>query len=126
MTIKVKSSLLSALMGISFLQGCASKPENISASYISPLTYQNYTCDQLAQEAGRVSTRAAEMAGVQEKKATNDAVAVGVGVVLFWPALFFVKGNRATEAEFSRLKGEMEAIEKAAIQKGCNIQFNRN
>ena len=63
---------------------------------------------------------------MQEKKATNDAVAVGVGVVLFWPALFFIKGNGATEAEVANLKGHMEAIEQASVQKKCGFEFQRS
>jgi hypothetical protein len=40
-----------------------------------------------------VSARAAEASGAQDQKATNDAVATTVGVIVFWPALFMVKGN---------------------------------
>lgn len=102
---------------------CASKPKDIEASYVSPLTYEPYTCEQLAAEAQRISARAAEASGVQQKKAQGDAVAVGVALVLFWPAVFFVKGKGANEAEVARLKGEMEAIEKVSIQKNCGFQF---
>ena len=50
---------------------------------------------------------------------------MGVGLVLFWPSLFFIKGDGATAAELGRLKGEMDAIEQASIQKNCGIQFQR-
>jgi len=103
--------------------GCASSAKDISASYVSPLLYQNLTCEQLSMEAVRVSGRAAELAGVQDNKATKDAVMTGVGIVLFWPSLFFIKGDGATAAEYGRLKGEMDAIEQASIQKNCGIQF---
>jgi hypothetical protein len=46
-------------------------------------------------------------------------------VVIFWPAAFFVGGNEQTIAELARLRGELEAIEQAAIRKKCNIQFQR-
>lgn len=103
--------------------GCASKPRDIEAAYVSPLAYEPYTCEQLGAEAQRISARAASATGAQEKKATGDAVAVGVGLVLFWPALFFIKGKGANEAEIARLKGEMEAVEKVSIQKNCGFQF---
>jgi hypothetical protein len=105
------------------LAGCASKAENIAASYTSPIVYESWSCPQIAQEAARVSSRAAQLAGVQDSKATGDAIATGVGVVLFWPALFFIKGDSTTSAELARLKGEMEAIEAASIKKSCNIKF---
>jgi hypothetical protein len=107
------------------LAACASRSENISAAYVSPMTYQPYSCNQLREEATRVSTRAIQVTGTQDQKATNDAVATGVGVVLFWPALFFIRGDSTTAAELARLKGEMEAIEQASIQKNCGIQFRR-
>ena len=48
-----------------------------------------------------------------------------VGVVIFWPALFFIDGDNQKTAELARLKGEMEALEQASIQKNCGIQFQR-
>ena len=32
---------------------------------------------------------------MQNQKATGDAVAMGVAVVVFWPALFLLKGDGA-------------------------------
>jgi hypothetical protein len=112
--------LISATLIVS---GCAQKSEDISASYVSPLQYQNYSCSQISAEAQRLSGRASEVTGAQNKKATNDAVATGVAVVLFWPAVFFIGGNKENASELARLKGEMEAVEKASIQKNCGIRF---
>jgi uncharacterized protein YceK len=107
------------------MAGCASKSENIAAAYVSPNQYASYTCKMLEEEATRVSSRAIAASGAQDSKATNDAVATGVGVVLFWPALFLIKGEGAGAAEVARLKGEMDAIEQASIQKRCSIQFRK-
>ena len=107
------------------LVGCATSPDNISAAYVSPIQYQSYSCPQLREEATRVSSRAIQVSGVQSSKATTDAVAMTVGVVVFWPALFFLKGDGTTAAEVSRLKGEMDAIEQASIRKKCGIQFQK-
>jgi hypothetical protein len=114
-----------AIAAAVLVSGCATRSDNISAAYVSPIGYQNYTCPQLQQEAARISARASAAIGAQDQKATNDAVATTVGVVLFWPALFFIKGDAASAAEVSRLKGEMEAIEQASVQKRCGIQFQR-
>jgi hypothetical protein len=43
--------------------------------------------------------------------------------VVFWPAAFFVGGDKQTAAELANMKGQMVAIEQASIQKKCNIQF---
>lgn len=102
------------------LVACASKSENISAAYVSPLQYQGYNCNQIRSELSRVSRRVNEVAGVQDSQASKDSVALGVGMVLFWPALFFMIG-KDKEEELARLKGEYEALEQAAIQKDCDV-----
>lgn len=111
------------LVALSILASCATKPENIQAAYVSPTSYERLTCNELKEEAGRVSQRAAAAAGVQTKKAKQDAVATGVAIVVFWPAAFFIKGDGATSAEVARLKGEMQAIEQTSRVKKCDIQF---
>jgi hypothetical protein len=62
--------------------GCASHSSDIAAAYVSPIQYQSFTCAQLSEEAARVSSRAAIANGAQDQKATGDAVATGVGVVI--------------------------------------------
>ncbi len=108
------------------LCGCASSADKISASYVSPLAYQQYTCQQIGAEGERLSRRAAEVAGVQDQKATNDAVATGVAIVLFWPAAFMISGDGQSAAELGRLRGEMDALEQASIQKNCGIRFAKH
>lgn len=68
----------------------------------------------------RVSRKVQEVSGHQDKEASGDAVALGVGLVLFWPALFFMIGDDKKD-ELGRLKGEYEALEQAAIQKNCDV-----
>lgn len=77
-------------------------------------------------EATRISGRVTALSGVQDDKATNDAIATGVAIVVFWPAAFLVGGDDQNTAELSRLKGEFNAIEQASIQKNCGLQFQQN
>lgn len=121
----MKRTLIFSLGSAIILAGCAEKSNQISASYVSPIQYQNYSCSQISQEAQRISSRAAQAAGLQDKKASGDAVATGVALVLFWPAVFFIGGNKENAAELGRLKGELEAIEQASIQKNCGITFSK-
>ena len=121
----MRISGLAAIAAACFVAGCASKSSEISASYVSPIMYQNHTCAQLAQEAQGVSARAAQVSGAQDQKRTNDAIATGVAVVVFWPAAFLVGGDGPTVAELGQLKGQMNAIEQASIQKRCGIQFRQ-
>lgn len=107
------------------LAGCASSASDIKASYISPVAYQSYTCAQLSEEAQRVSGAAAQASGEQDSKRTSDTIATTAAVVVFWPALFLMKGDGANAAELAKLKGQMDAIEQVSIQKKCSIQFHK-
>ena len=117
--------IITSIVAASLLTACASNPENITAAYVSPGQYNSYNCAQLREEASRVSVRAAQITGAQSSKASSDAVVMGAGLILFWPALFFIKGDGTTAAEVARLKGEMEAVEQASIHKKCGIHFQR-
>jgi hypothetical protein len=74
-------------------------------------------------EAQAVSTRAATLSGVQDNQRTKDGVATAAAIVIFWPAAFFVGGDKQTAAELAQMKGQIVAIEQASIAKKCNIQF---
>ncbi len=100
---------------------CASNPDSISATYVSPLTYQSYDCGQIRNELVRVGNRVSEVTGQQRRAANNDAVAMGVGLVLFWPALFFLAGGGDQREELARLKGEYDNLQVVATEKRCDF-----
>ena len=113
---KITASVLSLAIG---LAGCATSSKDIASTYVSPLQYQSYDCAQLASETQRIQTRVVETGGRLDQAATNDKVIMGVGLVLFWPVLFAIGGTKNQEAEFGRLKGEYDAVQKASIDKKC-------
>ena len=104
------------------LAGCATSPDKISASYVSPLQYQGYDCGKIRGELVRIGHRVDEVTGHQRKQASNDALAMGVGLVLFWPALFFLAGGNDKKEELGRLKGEYDALQQAAVTKRCDLE----
>jgi hypothetical protein len=104
--------------------GCAKRSEDVAAAYISPLNYKKFNCRQLAEEAERVSERATELCGVRDdSKRTWDRVPPSRAVVVFWPTAFLVNGDDAQMAEYTRLKGEFEAILQVSVKKGCSTRF---
>jgi hypothetical protein len=105
------------------LSGCASSSSEIAPAYVSPVAYQSYTCQQLALEAQSISTRAATLSGAQDSQRSKDGLVTAAAIVVFWPAAFFVGGDKQTAAELSQMKGQMVAIEQASIAKKCSIQF---
>ncbi|KQT57594.1 MULTISPECIES: hypothetical protein [unclassified Aureimonas] len=112
-----------AAMTLLSLAGCAKRSENISAVYVSPMAYRGLSCEELAEEAQVISSRAIVATGAQDKQAGKDVAVTTVGVVLFWPALFFIDGNDEKAAEVARLKGEMQAIEDTSRRNNCKIEF---
>ena len=101
------------------LSGCATASSGIATAYVSPLQFQGYDCQQIAGEMQRVSVRVNQLAGRLDKAAENDKALVGVGVLLFWPVLFALGGTKEQEAEYARLRGEYDALQKVAIEKKC-------
>ena len=102
---------------------CASSTSDISASYVSPQKYSDFDCDQIMLERDTIERRVNELYQSIEQRAKNDRVSMGVGMVVFWPALFFLKGDSPEAAEYARMKGEYEAIQKIANQKKCDLIF---
>ena len=101
------------------IAGCASKPSEIQAQYVSPITYSDYSCKQIRSEMRRVQSKVTSLGGQIEDNSSGDDMAMGVGMVLFWPALFFLDGDGTESQDYGRLKGEYEALEEAAIQQDC-------
>lgn len=111
--------LLIGSIALSTLGACASRPEKIHATYVSPATYSSYNCKSIIAERNSVVNKTNELSGAQKKKATDDAVATGVALVLFWPAAFLLAAGTDLEPQIASLKGNYEALTAAGHQKGC-------
>ena len=103
------------------LSGCATASSGIATAYVSPLQFQAYDCQQISAEMQRVHVRVNQLAGRLDKAAENDKALVGVGMLLFWPALFALGGTKEQEAEYARLRGEYDALAKVANEKKCEM-----
>lgn len=117
----MKKAVAWACIGALILPSCATSSKDIAPSYVSPLQYQAFDCDQIAGELGRIQVRVNQLSGRLDEAANNDKVIMGVGLILFWPALFAIGGTKQQEAEYARLRGEYEGLEQSAIQKKCKI-----
>ena len=117
-TVKLGSLLL--------LVGCASNPNKIPASYVSPFKYKAYDCDQIIVEMDYVSKRTVRLFNSLEKDHKNDQAQMGVGLLLFWPTLFFLEGGDGPEAaQYADLKGEFEALRQASRSYAdCSVRWS--
>ena len=113
-----------AMLALTGLSACATAPDKIGAASVSTLQYQDYSCKQIGMELDRVERKTNEIYYRLDKKASDDNAQMAVGMLLFWPTLFFLEGSDGPEAtEYARLKGEVEALETVAARKKCSIAF---
>ncbi len=117
----MKKIVVSAICLAIVLSGCATASKDVAPAYVSPMQYQSFDCEQLAAEAQRIQVRTAQLGGRLDEASSNDKALMGVGMILFWPALFALGGTKQQEAEYARLKGEYDAIQQAAVAKKCTI-----
>jgi hypothetical protein len=104
---------------------CAKSSSEITPQYVSPMQYNSYSCRQIEEEMRVISDRVAELGGEVDKTAENDKMQTAVGIVLLWPVLFFLDGDTPQAAQYARLKGEFQALEKASIKKTCGIKIEK-
>lgn len=111
-----------AYIGLSFclaLAGCSAASKDIAPISASPLQYTSYDCSQLEAENYRLSGRITQLGGRLDEAAANDKAITGVGMILFWPALFALGGTKHQEAEYAKIKGEYDALQQASVLKKC-------
>lgn len=114
-----RRAIAATLAAAIVIGGCSTAAKDIAPAYISPLQYQSYDCDQIAAEAQRLQARVTQLGGRLDEAAANDKAITGVGLILFWPALFALGGTKEQEAEYARLRGEYETLQQVAVQKKC-------
>ena len=113
-----------ALAATMMLSACATAPSKISAAYVSPLKYQNYDCQQVGLEQANIEQRTNVLYHNLKGRNNSDKWMMGVGLVVAWPALLFLKGNNGAEnTEYAQLKGDYEALRTASVQKKCELTF---
>ncbi len=117
--IMISASCLYVFLSV----GCATPANEIPAQSVSEYQYKNYECNQISNEAQRLINRANELAIQINEQASDDGTATAIGLILFWPALFFIDGDGPEALEYGRIKGEYEALKKVSIRKDCGIEF---
>lgn len=111
---KVVLSIL--LLGAVYLDGCATLPEKIAPADISNAPYMNWSCVQLCQEQPQLSTALASASDAQRRCRNADIA----GLLFIGLPIGSLTGCRKT-SEIARLKGELQALQRAAILTNCTL-----
>lgn len=109
----VSTFKLSALCLALTIVGCATRPESISASFVSHEKYMGQTCPQLTDSMAEARTKLTDYSKQQDTKANLDAATVFLVLI---PASKLSGDHAGAVAKY---KGEVEAIETAQIKSNC-------
>ena len=112
-------SILACCALAAVLAGCATRAVDVAPAPANPADFAAWGCARIDDEQDAVQQRAADVAYAVDERAGNNILALGVGVSVFWPALFAMRPAGLEAAELARLKGRFEALQTAARQKGC-------
>lgn len=99
--------------------GCASRSTEIQPLPVSAADFALWRCDALHDEIDRVQQRAADVAYAVDARAGNNVIALGLGVMVFWPALLAMRPDGPEALELARLKGRFDALSAAAAAQPC-------
>jgi len=106
-------NLFFAFVATIVITGCATRPESISASYVSHEKYIANDCLQLNTNMSDARVQLAKFSAMQDTKANIDAASV------FFVLIPASKLTGDSAGDVAKYKGEVEAIETAQIKNGC-------
>lgn len=86
---------------------------------VDPAAFRDWSCQRIYDEMDSVQQRAVELSWIVDERAGQHVVALGVGLMVFWPALLAMRPDGEESAMLSRLKGRYEALTTAAAGTGC-------
>ena len=120
--MKVFKISIGLLISLSLLiTSCASKPSELTATFVSPSMYHTYDCDQITKEMQRWQGQVTELTGKQSKIYKNDQTMGLVGTFLLWPLYFFIKGDGEVASQLKTAKGTLAALQQASVEKKCGF-----
>jgi hypothetical protein len=109
----MKSTGFAIAIASLILTACATRPESISASYISHEKFMGQDCTQLSLQMSEARSQLAKFSSMQDSKANLDAATVFFVLI---PASKLA-GDHA--GDVAKYKGEVEAVETALVKSGC-------
>lgn len=113
---------LAALLIASVLSthsGCALRSTDVVPLRADPGEFVPWGCERILEESGHVQRQAARVAYAFDERAGNNIVAMGIGLMVFWPAMLAMRPVGPDATVLAALKGRYEALQAAAASKGC-------
>ena len=115
------SLVCSMLVAMSFaMTGCASTAYDVPAKAVPMTAYKQYECHDLKSEHQRVSQKADALAAQIDQGLLAERLKMGVGVVLFWPALLLIDNQTQHHHQLASLKGERKTLSESLKARNCS------
>jgi hypothetical protein len=100
---------------------CTTSPSNVDAQYVSPTTYQSWSCPQLLDEKARLASEVARVSNLQRENANADTAIVAAGIILAPILLIGLAATKDRKSELAKLKGESDAVDTSIAAKQCSM-----
>lgn len=104
---------------LGMLAACAEQPSKIEASYVSSNAFRGQSCGDLMAERNQIVLEVNELTAQQKKAADTDAAMMGVGLILFWPAVLAVGMTDDKSEALAAAKGNYNAVTRQMAESGC-------
>ena len=119
MTITLCRHAVHAAVLLCAVSGCATRSGDVVPQKTDPVEFAAWNCDRIDEESDRVQLRAADVAYAVDARVGNNMIALGLGVMVFWPALLAMRPDGMEAQELAALKGRFEALRSVGQQRGC-------
>lgn len=116
-SIVKKSICIILVINILLVTGCAGR-----AAYPVQITQPNdyrISCNQLESEMSRIRHEVQNKTGQKQSGDTKDTVLFVTGLVIFWPALFFMDLKNADKVELRALQSRFNHLSNVYNGKNC-------
>jgi hypothetical protein len=101
------------------VSGCATRSSEVVPHKTDPAEFVGWSCERIDEESDRVQLRAADVAYAVDERSGNNMIMLGVGVMVFWPALLAMRPDGIEAQELAALKGRHEALRSASRRQAC-------
>lgn len=118
----MKRSPLASILLVTLSLGiaaCATTAQDVPAKTVPMTAYNMYKCKDLASEYQRVNLAADAVAERIDQGLLKERFKMGVGVVLFWPALLLIDDQTEHHQQLANLKGERKTLSESLKARGC-------
>ncbi len=112
------------LLACVLLQACVTRSADVHALATDPAAFAAWGCGRIDDELDAVQHTAADLAYSVDARAGDNILAMGLGVMVFWPALLAMRPAGLPATDLARLKGRFDALLEAGRRQACPLPGN--